>query len=206
MSAEPTVPTELFDSILKYAIASLTESDPVRDLDGTSVDRLFSILNLAFVSKRSLETVWNALIPAVEDSIAAEADYTRRYDAHQETHTFESLHTSPIYRWDWTSQRLFEGFNCYRCGHLSGMVCAKCCEVGSGYCRLVATTDLANLQRTGALPLYSSCSAFSLLLGFNQAPDRHLGSDIAAYDRDPCRRYPSSGGVFTTPSKESDRL
>ena len=24
-----------------------------------------------------------------------------------------------------------------------------CCEVGNGYCRLIATTDLANLQRLG---------------------------------------------------------
>ena len=36
----------------------------------------------------------------------------------------------------------------------------KCCEVGSGYCRLIATTDLADLLRTGALLIYSLARPF----------------------------------------------
>ena len=61
----------------------------------------------------------------------------------------------------------------------------RCCEVGNGYCRLIATTDLTNycvqepyLYIRPARPFAS----IRLQLGLNQAPDRQSGSYINALE------------------------
>ena len=63
--------------------------------------------------------------------------------------------------------------------------------------------------RTGALYLYSLCSAFSLLLGFNQALFRLLIDTqvlmLLPTTGTPCRWYLSSGGVFTTRIEQHQR-